>query len=44
MMYDGHIIFEASGDEKKALTVETLVRKFSETSGEEFSSDRTLLS
>ena len=44
MMYDGHVIFEASGDEKKALTVETLVRKFSETSGEEFSSDRTLLS
>lgn len=44
MMHDGHVIFEATGDEKRQLTVEALVRKFSETSGEEFTSDRTLLS
>ena len=44
MMHDGHVIFEATGEEKHRLTVETLVRKFSEASGEEFVSDRTLLS
>ncbi|MBR2907253.1 MAG: ABC transporter ATP-binding protein [Clostridia bacterium] len=44
MMHDGRIIFDVSGEEKKALTVESLVAKFSQTSGEEFANDRTLLS
>jgi len=44
MMHEGRIIFDVSGEEKKKLTVEALVAKFSQTSGEEFASDRALLS
>lgn len=44
MMHEGRIIFDVSGEEKKQLTVDTLIRKFSETSGKEFSNDRALLS
>ena len=44
MMHDGRIIFDVSGEEKKALTVDALVAKFTQTSGEEFANDRTLLS
>ena len=44
MMNAGKIIYDVSGDEKKNLTVETLIAKFSETSGEEFANDRALLS
>ncbi len=44
MMHDGRIIYDVSGEEKKNLTVEALVQKFSQTSGEEFSNDRALLS
>ena len=44
MMHDGRVIFDVSGEEKKALTVEALVAKFSQTSGQEFASDRALLS
>lgn len=43
MMNDGKIIFDVSGDEKKNLTVEDLLRKFSENSGEAFSDDRAML-
>ena len=43
MMHDGRVIFDVSGDEKKALTVETLIAKFSQTSGQEFANDRALL-
>lgn len=43
MMNAGRIIFEASGEEKKKLTVEMLLEQFSKTSGEEFSNDRALL-
>lgn len=43
MMYEGHIIFEAKGEEKKKLTVDDLMRKFSEASGEEFVDDQSLL-
>ncbi len=43
MMHEGRIIFDVSGEEKKNLTVEALVQKFSQTSGEEFSNDRALL-
>lgn len=44
MMHDGRIIFDVSGEEKKNLTVDALVQKFSQTSGEEFANDRALLS
>ena len=44
MMHEGRIIFDVSGEEKKALTVDALVKKFSQTSGEEFANDRALLS
>ena len=40
----GRVIFDVSGEEKKNLTVEALIAKFSENSGEEFSNDRALLS
>ena len=43
MMNDGKIIFDVSGEEKKNLTVEDLLRKFSENSGEAFSDDRAML-
>ncbi|MGM9550712.1 MAG: ABC transporter ATP-binding protein [Clostridia bacterium] len=44
MMHEGHIIFDVSGEEKKNLTIEELVAKFSTASGEEFANDRALLS
>ncbi len=44
MMHDGRVIFDVSGEEKKKLTVDALIEKFSQTSGEEFSNDRALLS
>ena len=44
MMNNGRVIFDVSGEEKKNLTVEALIAKFSENSGEEFSNDRALLS
>jgi putative ABC transport system ATP-binding protein len=44
MMNAGKVIFDVSGEEKKNLTVEALVAKFSETSGQEFANDRALLS
>ena len=34
---------DIAGEEKKKLTVEDLLAKFSATSGEEFASDRALL-
>lgn len=43
MMHDGNIILDISGEEKKKLTVEALLEKFSQTSGSEFASDRALL-
>ncbi len=44
MMDHGHIIFEVHGEEKKRLTVDDLLKKFSEVSGEEFVDDKALLS
>ncbi len=44
MMKDGKIILDIAGEEKKKLTVEALLDMFSKKSGEEFSSDRALLS
>ncbi len=43
MMHDGRIILDISGEEKKQLTVESLLEKFSQTSGSAFANDRALL-
>ena len=43
MMNNGRIIYDVRGEEKKNLTVEMLLAKFSEASGEEFANDRALL-
>lgn len=44
MLHEGRVILDISGEEKKNLTVETLLHKFEEVSGSEFTSDRALLS
>ena len=44
MMYEGKIIFDVCKEEKKKLTVEYLLKKFEEASGEEFADDKALLS
>ena len=44
MMNAGKIILDISGEDKKKLTVETLLQAFKETSGSAFASDRALLS
>lgn len=43
MMQNGKIIFTAEGEEKKKLTVQTLMQLFSEASNGEFANDRMLL-
>ncbi len=43
MMNDGKVILDIKGEEKKKLTVEDLLQKFEEVSGEEFASDKALL-
>ena len=43
MMNNGQIIYDVAGEEKKKLTVEDLLRKFAEASGEEFANDRMML-
>lgn len=43
MMHNGGIIFDISGEEKKTLTVENLLQKFAEASGQEFANDRAIL-
>jgi len=43
MMHEGRIIYEVSGEEKKNLRRDDLLRKFDEASGGEFSNDRMLL-
>ena len=43
MMNDGQIVLDISGEEKKHLTVEDLLEKFSSAAGEEFASDKALL-
>ena len=44
MMNNGKIIIDISGEEKKKLTVENLLQLFSKASGDEFTSDKALLS
>lgn len=43
MMNEGHIILNIAGEEKKKLTVESLLHKFEEVSGSEFSNDQAIL-
>ncbi len=43
MMSEGEIILDIRGEEKAKLTVEDLLHKFEEASGEEFASDKALL-
>lgn len=44
MMHEGKVILNISGEEKKKLTVEDLFRQFEKVSGQEFASDKALLS
>ena len=44
MMNEGRIILDIRGEEKKNLTVEDLLQKFEDVSGEKFASDKALLS
>lgn len=44
MMYDGHVVVDVSGEEKKKLTVEQLLGLFSQASGSDEANDKLLLS
>lgn len=43
MMYEGKVIYDVAGEEKKQLTVADLLHKFEEVSGSEFANDRAIL-
>ena len=43
MMYEGHVIYDVAGEEKKNLKVSNLLAKFEEVSGGEFANDRMML-
>lgn len=43
MMYDGKIIYDVAGEEKKSLHTADLLAKFEKASGEEFANDRMML-
>lgn len=44
MMYDGHVALDIRGEEKKKLTVETLLEQFGKVSGSDEADDKLLLS
>lgn len=44
MMHEGKVILNIAGEEKQKLTVEDLLHQFEKVSGEEFASDKALLS
>ena len=44
MMYNGHIVVDVSGAEKKNLTVEQLLNLFSQASGSDEVDDKLVLS
>ena len=44
MMWEGKIILDIQGEEKKKLTVRDLLDQFEKASGQEFSNDSALLS
>ena len=43
MMHEGRIIYDVSGEDKKKLQVEDLLKKFEDASGEKFANDRMML-
>jgi putative ABC transport system ATP-binding protein len=43
MMHEGKIVLDIGPEEKKKLTVEDLLQKFEDVSGQEFASDKALL-
>ena len=44
MMYEGHVIYDVKGEEKKNLKVSDLLQRFEQVSDGEFANDRMLLS
>ena len=44
MMYEGHVIYDVRGEEKKNLQVSDLLQRFEQVSDGEFANDRMLLS
>jgi putative ABC transport system ATP-binding protein len=44
MMNEGHVMLDIKGEEKKNLTIDILLNKFEEASGNQFASDKVLLS
>lgn len=44
MMYDGRVVIDVKGEDKKKLTVEKLLQMFEDVSGSEFANDKALLS
>ena len=44
MMHEGRVILDIAGEDKKKLTVDDLLAKFSVASGSEFANDRAMLS
>lgn len=44
MMYEGRVIYDVSGEEKKKLSVADLLEKFEQASGGSFANDRMILS
>ena len=44
MMYEGHVIYDVRGEEKKSLQVSDLLQRFEQVSDGEFANDRMLLS
>ena len=43
MMSGGRIVYDVSGEEKQKLTIDALIKKFSESTGQAFTSDKALL-
>ena len=43
MMDGGHIVYDVSGEEKQKLTIDFLIRKFADSTGQEYNSDKGLL-
>ncbi|MDD7311826.1 MAG: ATP-binding cassette domain-containing protein [Clostridia bacterium] len=43
MMSGGRIVYDVSGEEKQKLTIDALIKKFSESTGQAFASDKALL-
>lgn len=44
MMYEGHVVVDVSGEEKKKLTIDELLDLFESASGSRFSDDKVMLS